>query len=167
MPNSPNAITVTSPSCSTIVIKWDSNDKDQEKQIPPVHKYVIERLEFNSVVGADSIYDIFAIGRWLGLISSTPSPALQGKMQWTTIYDGKDTIFEDVGLSEEVKYKYRLVAWNLVGHSDYVLFDHTTASSPCGLTDVLDIAIEVVDCDKIDIAKDSATEDESKDDDED
>lgn len=133
-PDPPNGITAIPQSCSRIVMKWDHDSNNRRKLDVPIHKYLIQRFDTEPIDEGRDYWKTF-----LGLMPPTSSavalsPASKGSRHWVTVYDGKETMFEDHGLLKEMTYRYRLISWNAVGHSDHVYVDCTTLSAPCEAT---------------------------------
>mmetsp|Transcript_8423 Transcript_8423/g.14286 ORF Transcript_8423/g.14286 Transcript_8423/m.14286 type:complete len:855 (+) Transcript_8423:187-2751(+) len=107
---------------ATALIQWgsgnshlpdflDSNDMDF-----PVHKYQLYRERGPAVGGSDSSDPM------------VQQRTLAGKDE--LIYEGMEMFFKDrlpvmPSRADSVTYTYRLVAWNVIGRSEYTVFEHT------------------------------------------
>lgn len=117
VPDMPHQITARSSSCNQIALDWRA---DTRATPFPVHKYVLQRKVLHSP----------KLTHWLWRTFSNASSTEAGG-RWSTLYEGLEKHFEDFGLEAGVEYSYRLVAWNLIGRSEYLYFSERTVTTPC------------------------------------
>ena len=133
-PYPPRHVKIRPLSCSKILIEWDNHDHQKVLDFP-VHKYIIQRLHSleNKNVNFEWIYSSlnYIFNNKTPTNNDQPSTQSSVKLNWLTVFDGIETIYEDNNLEKEVNYQYRIVAWNAVGHSEYVYFSCSTIVSPC------------------------------------
>ena len=108
-PTSPNGITATPQSCSSIMIKWDDTRNVQRILPFPVHKYIVQRLETSRPVvkSQSAIAYIWSLLKNVVVRDDNSANLASSpyKARWITVYDGIQPVFEDFGLSKEVTYR--------------------------------------------------------------
>ena len=119
-PLKPFAVAAKSRSCSSIVVEWKSDAQDASF---PIHKFVLQRRQSATTPRR----------RWWGLVSSPGNSSAEG--HWRTVYEGMETRFEETGLATDELYSYRIVAWNVIGRSEYEYVSERTVTSPCAKSD--------------------------------
>ena len=149
-PPAPNGVSTISKSCSEILIKW--NNAVESNLDFPIHKYIIQRhgtrrhaastnkeknwylWEFlNESSNASPNTNAEALPRLSASSELSHYSALHTAASWITVFEGtgQDSFFEDNNLERETNYRYRIISWNAVGHSNYVYIDIATVASPC------------------------------------
>ena len=118
-PLKPFAVAAKSRGCSSIVVEWKSDAQDASF---PIHKFVLQRRQSTQTRRR----------RWWGLFSSSGNSSAEG--HWRTVYEGMETRFEETGLATDEVYSYRIVAWNVIGRSEYEYVSERTVTSPCAVS---------------------------------
>ena len=113
-PVKPFAVAAKSRGCSSVLVEWKSDSADASF---PVHKFVLQRREPSLPRSRWGVW-------WAAGNSSAES-------QWRTVYEGMETRFEETGLATDEVYSYRIVAWNVIGRSEYEYVSERTVTSPC------------------------------------
>ena len=147
-PPAPNGVTAVSKSCSEILIKWDNIVKNNLDF--PVHKYIIQRHVVQKLTTTNNKERNWYLWEFLNETSnashktksvvpsssSSTYSALHSAASWVLVFEGsgQDNFFEDHNLERETRYRYRIISWNAVGHSNYVYIDTATTASPCILS---------------------------------
>ena len=115
-PLKPFAVAAKSHHCSSIVVEWRSEAQDASF---PIHKFVLQRRQPTQAPRR----------LWWNLVSSPGNSSAE--VHWRTVYEGMETRFEETGLSTDEVYSYRIVAWNVIGRSEYEYASERTVTSPC------------------------------------
>ena len=113
-PVKPFAVAAKSRGCSSVLVEWKSDSADASF---PVHKFVLQRRQPSLPRSRWGVW-------WAAGNSSAES-------QWRTVYEGMETRFEETGLATDEVYSYRIVAWNVIGRSEYEYVSERTVTSPC------------------------------------
>jgi hypothetical protein len=106
----PPRVSSTALSCGAINITW--NGQALRKEDFPVHKYILERMTLVVPLGSGG----------------------KPMTQWLSLYEGAGREHVDSDISNEPRiqrFKYRLTAWNIMGHSEPLIFDAATRIDNC------------------------------------